>query len=250
MIFRRVLGRGRAGRALAMLVVSGGLGLSGLVASTALPANASGVWTVTLSASSTTLAPFTGLLGIGSDLTATANQSVTGTGLAIEIFNVTTGLPAKTCTKTNQCALGTSQSVTGTDAYVAYVAHSSSVNPPTDIQAESGTSYVTWTNGPFEISLSGNDTIDGFATTVTATVTGGSVGNSPYFIEIFDETTGKLLNPEFGCGNAQTCAVTFTPTLVGHNLVAFLSPASAAYPPSLSAIQASSNVLFLQQILT
>lgn len=249
MSFRRGLGRGRAGRALAMLVVSGGLGLSGIVASGALPANAASAWTLTLSASPTTLAPFTGL-GLGSDLTATANQAVNGTGFAIQIFNVTTGIPAKTCMTGSQCSLGTGQSVTGTDAYVAYVAHASGSNPPTDIQAKSGTSYVTWTNGPFQISLSGNDTIDGFPTTVTATVTGGSVASSPYFIEIFDETTGQLLNPEFGCGNAQTCAVTFTPTVAGHNLVAFLTLASTVYPPPLSEIQASSNVLFLQQILT
>ena len=250
MSFRRGLGRGRAGRALAMLVVSGGLGLSGVLASTAVPAAASGVWTVSLSASSTTLTPFTGIFGLGSDLTATANQNVKGSGFEIEIFNVTTGAQVKACTTGSMCSVPTGQSVTGTDAYVAYVAKTSATNPPSDIQAESGTSYVTWTNGPFQISLSGNDTIDGFPTPVTATVTGGSVANSPYYIDIFDETTGTLLNQEFACGNAQTCMVTFTPTLAGHNLVAFLTFASAAYPPPLSQIQASSNVLFLQQILT
>jgi hypothetical protein len=249
MSFRRGPGAGRAGRALAMLVISGGLGLSSLLAGAALPANASGAWTLTLSASSTTLAPFTGL-GLGSDLTATANQSVNGTGFVIEIFNVTTGLPVKTCTTGSQCALGTGQSATGTDAYVAYVGLPSATNPPTDIQAESGTSYVTWTNGPFQISLSGNDTIDGDPTGVTATVTGGNVLSSPYYIDIFDETTGQLLNPEFACGDAQTCAVTFTPTVAGQNLVAFVTVASAVYPPPLNGIQASSNVLLLQQILT
>jgi hypothetical protein len=248
MTFRRGLGRRRAGRALAMLVVSGGLGLSGIAAA-ALPANASGAWTLSLSASPTTLAPFSGL-GLGSDLTATANQSVNGTGFVIEIFNVTTGALVKSCTNGSQCPLGTGQNVAGTDAYVAYVAHPSATNPPPDIQAESGTSYVTWTNGPFQISLSGNDTIDGNPTTVTATVTGGSVASSPYFIDIFDETTGQLLNTEFACGEAQTCAVTFTPTVAGHNLVAFLTLADTTYPPPLSEIQASSNVLLLQQILT
>ena len=241
-------GRRRAGRSLALLAVSGLLSLSGVIAGAAVPASA-GVITLSLSASQTTQAPFAPPFGIGSTLTATTNLPVPA-GLVIEIFDVTANQSVCPFPTSTHCITEVSQNVPTTHAYVAYVAKPSATNPPAGIQATSATSYVTWTNGAFRISLSGNDTIDQMPTPVTATVTGDSIAPSPFFIEIFDETTGKLLNPETGCGNAQTCTVTFTPRLPGDYLVAFVTTHTSAYPPPLSPIAASSNVLFLQQLLS
>jgi hypothetical protein len=253
MSYRRILGRARAKRTLIMLAVSGLLGLAGVIAGTTVPASAAdGVWTVTLSASPTTLAPITRptLAGVGSVLTATANQPVQGTGFEIEIYNFTTGdLATKPCMTGEVCTVTTDQNTAGTDAYVAYVAGPSQTNVPPDIQAESGTSYVTWTASPYQISVGVADPINEGSAFVTATVTGGDIATSPYFIEIYDETTGQLLNPETGCGGAQTCTASFTPTLFPNNIIAFVMPASASYPPSLGGIQASSNVAVAQLIL-
>jgi hypothetical protein len=249
MNYRRTLGGVHTKRTLIMLAVAGLLGLSGIMAGGAVPASASdGPWTVSLSASPTTLAPITGVLAVGSALTATANQPVQGSGFDIGIYNVTTGLLAKACNTGAQCSITIGQSTSGTDPYIAYVAEPGPTNPPPDIQAESATSYVTWTTGPFQISLSAPDSFDGQPALATATVTGADIAPTPYYIEIYDETTGQLLNQETGCGIAQTCSVNFTPTPLGDNIVAFVMPASNAYPPPLATIQASSNVAFVQAL--
>jgi hypothetical protein len=72
---------------------------------------------------------------------------------------------------------------------------------------------------------------------VTATAN-ANVGPTPYYIEIFDENTGSRLAV---CGSGTTCSLSFTPSLYGSNLVAFISGSGATLPPP--GIVASSNVV-------
>jgi hypothetical protein len=56
----------------------------------------------------------------------------------------------------------------------------------------------------------------------------------------FDETTGTELTAS-SCPTGTTCSVSFTPSVNGDNLVAFVSYNSSTLPPA--GTQASSNVL-------
>jgi hypothetical protein len=236
----------RAGRALVMLAVSGLLGLGGAVAAmagAAAPASAS-TWVVDLSASQTTLP-----VGQATTLTAGSEFNVEHTPYFIQIFDVTTGTRVGTpCGQGFDCSATVSQNVATTHEFIAYVAQNGISNPPPSAQGSSVPTFVTWTNSPYQLSLSGPATIGFGAITVTATLTSGGaqLGNSPYYIEIFDETTGKLLNPVTGCGSLPTCSVSFQPNQGGDWLVAFVAPATSVFPPNLAGIQASSNLLFIR----
>lgn len=187
---------------------------------------------VSLTASATTL----GVGGI-STLTATSSADVGPSPFYIEIFDATTGVLVADCGFGTTCTASVSQSDAETDQYVAYISQFSASSPPPGIQATSDTSFVTWTSSGWQVSLSGPEENFGSGT-YTATVN-GDVGPTPWWIEIWDETTGRLLTE---CGSGGSCAVAYTPSSRGETLVAFVASAGSAYPPA--GIQASSNVLF------
>jgi hypothetical protein len=114
-----------------------------------------------------------------------------------------------------------------------------------------------------ELAASPSAVAVGGTTTLTAT-TGADVGPTPWFIDIFDTTTGL---PVRFCGSGTTCstAVSETGTLLGYCstgtscsmhtepsvngdfMIAFIASyiqlVSQHYPPPLSTLQASSNVV-------
>lgn len=221
--------RGRAGRGLALLAVSGLLGLSGVIAGTALPAGAS-TFFVTLSATQTTLP-----VGSATTLTATSNMSVSfPSPYYIDIFDVTTRtLATMPCGSGTVCTATVSQNVATTHDYVAYIAgfDPNGSFPPPNIQATSATSYVTWNTNGYRLTLSGpaHTPIFGGDGTYTAS-TNMSITGRGDTIEIVDETTGFLMKESF----TSPCVLTFQPSVNGDNLVAFL----------IGNDHASSNVLF------
>jgi hypothetical protein len=231
-----LLVRPRTGRALALLAISGMLGLSAVIAGAAGPAAAS-TWEVNLSASPTTLP-----VGQATTLTAVANMNASAP-LSIQIWDTTTNIRVADCSDSPCKAPPVSESTATTQAYVAYVAEigvgANDVYPPPDIQAASGTSLVTWTNSGDQISLSGPGILFG-AGTVTVTATTNVAMGSGNYIEIIDETTG---DPLATCFTGTSCPANFTLNTNGDYLVAFIF--SAQGPPL-----ASSNVLFLINYLT
>lgn len=80
----------------------------------------------------------------------------------------------------------------------------------------------------------------GGSTTLTAT-TGMDVGPTPWFIDIFDTTTGTRLN---ACGSGTTCTATVSQSAATtHTFVAYVASGSFTLPPAN--IQGTSNTSFV-----
>jgi hypothetical protein len=223
-------------RALALLAVSGLLGLSGVAAVSTSPASASS-FDVFLFASASTVPT-----GQAVTLTADADPGVQGTPYYIDIYDTTTGTLLNQCPTGVTCPATVAQSVASTHAYVAYVAAwDANGGPPPQIQATSAeTDYVTWTNSGDQISLGGPESVPPgkggtyFATTNVSVPPGDS-------IQIDNETTGKALKNCY----SSPCSVNYKPA-GGDQLVAFLFSDAIVVspPPHTFSPLASSNVFF------
>jgi hypothetical protein len=127
---------------MAVVAVSGVLGLAGVIASTPVPAEA-GPISVSLSANPTFL-----LVGEATTLTATAAVGKAGTTPVnyLEIFDTTTGTLLCTAPTGSTCTATESQSVATTHEFVAYVAAFDAFNtfPPPNVAATSTPVMVTW----------------------------------------------------------------------------------------------------------
>lgn len=226
-------------RSLALLATCGLLGATAAVAGSAAPALADSFF-VQLSASPTTLA-----VGGTTTLTAVTGMDVGPTPWFIDIFDATSGVRLKACGSGTSCSVTTSQNVATTHMFVAFVAQGSSTLPPAGIQGTSDAAYVTWTNSPLRLTLSGPE-VDIEASgpgnyTATAST---NVGPTGYTIAIYDETTGQVV---IFCTVGKTCPLQFFPSVDGDELVAYLETfiqvTSQFYPPPLNTVVASSNVL-------
>jgi len=176
-------------------------------------------------------------------LTATMTCDIGPTPYFVQIFDTTTRQPVATCGAGTSCSVTLTQSAASTHNYVAYLDYYSSTYPPLIAPEQSLNTYVTWEapqNG-FTISLSGPASVQGSGT-YTAYVN-QDVGPTQYWIEIFNETTGRRLG---SCIKGTQCSVTFDPAgNPGDDLVAFVCDLDTGLPPA--ATQASSNVLVTVQ---
>lgn len=185
-----------------------------------------------ISASPTTLA-----VGATATVTATTTADVGPSPFFIEIFDTTTGtLAATPCGSGTSCVASVSQAAATTHAYQAFISPFSTTFPPPGSIESTNPVYVTWSNTGFTITL--NDprvTGIGVPLTVSAT-TNLDVGPTPYFIEIWDATTGTLIAD---CGSGTTCTGHFQPPACGPNpdrLVAFVASFSTTFlPPNIQA---------------
>ncbi len=171
-------------------------------------------------------------------VTSTTNVDIGPTPYYAEIFDATTGTLIGSCGFGTSCSATVSSATAATHEYIAYVSDFDGSLPPAGTQATSAASFVTWADSNWQVSLSGPGLTE-FGGTYTATAN-SDVGPTPYFIEIFDATTGTELAD---CQSGTTCSASFAPGNGGSgNLVAFISSLSSALPPS--GTQASSNTLF------
>lgn len=225
------------------------LALAGLAlpngSTTASAAPAGTVWSVSLAAAPTTVG-----VGGSTTLTATTTIDVGPTPFFIEIYDVTTGTQVGVCGSGTTCSAVVSSSSATTQEYVAYIASGSTAFPPPGIQASSADSYVTWakiylalrgSSGGWTLSLSAPRYTES-QETVTATAN-ADVYPTPYYIEVFDEATGRMIGD---CGSGSSCSITYVPTEES-NLVAFVSDLSTALPPAGAV--ASSNVVPTSEII-
>jgi len=184
-----------------------------------------------LSASPTTLA-----VGGTATVTATTALDVGPSPFYIEIFDATSGTLLRQCGAGTSCSTQVSQPGATTHAYRAFLSKSSATFPPAGLIETSSTSFVTWSNNGWHLSLSQPPVSVNSPVTVTAT-SSVDVGPTPYYIEIFNENGTRLRV----CGSGTTCTVTFWPTQMTTYLVAFISSYSASLPPAMA--QATSNVV-------
>jgi hypothetical protein len=156
-----------------------------------------------------------------------ASANVGPSPFYILIFDATTGTLVANCGTGQICSLMVSESTATTQEYIAYVSRFSTTLPPTAIQATSVPSFVTWSNETWAVSLSGQSLAHG-PQTYTAT-TNLNVGPTPYFIEIWDETTGALLAV---CGAGTSCSALYQPGTAPEMLIAFVASYSSTFPPA------------------
>jgi hypothetical protein len=186
-------------------------------------------------------------VGTNVTLSTTTSCDIGPTPYFLQIFDVTTGTLVRCWGSGTSFSAPVSENVATTQGYVAYLATSCGSSPPTTgVYQKSATTYVTWTSGNFTVTLTGPAEIGNGQGPATYTATANQdVGPTPYWIEIFDETTGTELTNS-NCGSGTTCQVLFTPSVNGDDLVAFVSSNSSALPPA--GTQASSNVLHTFQL--
>lgn len=187
---------------------------------------------LTLSAGYTTL-PLNGV----TTLTATASQDVGPSPFYIEIFDATTGTEVGSpCGSGTTCSGTVTQTAAGAHRFVAYLSQYGNAYPAADVQNTSLPSWVTWSPGGLQLTLSAPATATRSSTaTATANV---DLTNTPYSIEIFDDEAGILLG---SCKSGTTCTVSYQPQHYGlTTLVAFVSDQDPAFPPANT--QASSNL--------
>lgn len=193
-----------------------------------------------------TASAYTVPVGTSVTLTTGTTCDIGPTPYYLQIFDATTGALVHTWGSGTSFNTSVSQNVASTHGYIAYLDSFSTSFPPSGVYQQSATMYVTWEAPPnnFQVSLSGPSVLQYNAGPgiYTATVN-QDVGPTPYWIEIFDESTGTRLAV---CGFGTTCSVSFTPSTSGDNLVAFVSANSTALPPS--ATQANSAVLNTVQL--
>jgi len=224
-IRRRTSAIRRARRRLALLAASVVLGLSSVaaIAGTALPARA-GSFLVSLAAYAPVLSrPPVGTVPVGQQvvLYASTNQDVGPTPYYIDIYDLATGTLVDQCATGVSCQLLVAQSAASTHEYVAYIAEwDPNGGPPPHIQAQSGITYVTWTNDGIQLALTGPlDLNVGQGGTFTATAT-GNIPAGGYTTQIDDEATGEALKD---CNSTPVCSVSYTPQQFDL-LIAFMFP--------------------------
>jgi hypothetical protein len=176
-------------------------------------------------------------------LTVTVNCDIGPTPWWLQIFDATTGAPVASWGSGTSFSTVVSQSAASTHSYIAYLDSYSTTFPPSGVIQQSATIFVTWEAPPnnFQVSLRGPAEIpSGGDPGIYTAAVNQDVGPTPYWIQIFDETTGARLA---ACGSGTTCSASFTPSTSGDNLVAFVSDDSPTLPLPPPRTQANSAVL-------
>jgi hypothetical protein len=176
--------------------------------------------------------------GAGVTLTVYANTDVGPTPWYLEIFDQSTGGAVAICASGSSCSVSVSQSYATTHSYVGYASGYGTSNPPPSVQATSNSVAVTW----LAVSLGVSTTVlvPGGTTTLTA-YANTDVGPSPYYIEIFDSTTGTRVAV---CGSGSSCSTNVTQSSSTiRNYVAYIALSGTTNPPP--SVQVTSNTVLV-----
>lgn len=150
-------------------------------------------------------------------LTATANTTVTGTGLSIEIFDETAGMLVAACTQGSRCAVGYTAN-SGIHNFAAFVTPPTAQRPDKAISLASNQVSVGWLNSAIQVSK--KVVGQGQAVTLTASST-IDVRNSGRWLEIYDLTAGTRLTY---CTRGTVCTTSFKQTTGGvHEIVGYVT---------------------------
>lgn len=193
-----------------------------------MPADIPG-YSVSLSESTNAVPP-----GATITLTAYANQDVGPTPYYIETYDQTTGAALAICATGTSCSTSVSQSSPTTHSFIAYIGSYSTTNPPGTIAATSGVVSCTWLS--ISLGASPQYLAPGGGSTLTAYVN-VDVGPTPYWIEIFDASTGTNLAI---CASGSSCSGSESQGgATVHTFVAYVSGYGTGNPPPN--VQVTSN---------
>lgn len=187
--------------------------------------------TLSLSASPTYLGP-----GAHTTLTASASLDVGPTPYWLEIFDTSSGANVGYCASGYSCSVSVTHSSGTVRNFVAYVSGFGLGNPPPSVVDTSSTVTVVW----FAVSLSASRSSYVWTSPAQLTATANAdVGPSPYYLEIFDQTTG--LNVA-SCPRGTSCSGPLSESrATTDTFVAYVSGSGGSNPPP--SIQATSNVV-------
>jgi hypothetical protein len=171
---------------------------------------------------------------IGGATTLFASSSDVGPSpFYVGVYDVTTGGFVAQYGFGTGITASVSQGTATTHAYRACFSSFGTSYPPPNLLECGTTQYVTWSNSGHTVSLTAPSTTFG-SELVTATAS-LDVGPTPYFIQIYSIEEGRLAS----CGAGTTCTVTFTPSMSGSHLVAFIAQSSATLPPPLATAESA-----------
>jgi hypothetical protein len=178
-----------------------------------------------------------------STVTATTNFNVGPTPYYLGIYDETTASWVAECGTGTTCSAVVSEPGPSYQSYQAVVGpfHALPFSSGALASAGGAAGGVEWQDvGPLYLASSQGTTLSlGGATTLTAT-TALNVGPTPFYIQIYDATTGTRLAT---CGFGTSCsAVVSQSVATTHRYIAYVSAFSTAFPPP--SIQDTSSTLF------
>ena len=178
------------------------------------------------------------LVGGTATLTATYSLDVGPTPYYIEIFDHTTGALVKECATGKTCSKAVSYNYPTTHTYAAYVSGYGTTEPPPNVQTKSNPETIVWQN---QLVLNGPQAVFNNGTATLTANASFDVGPTPYYIEIFDQTTRLLVPSACGYGTVCTVSVQIIQSChtVFHTFIADLAEYGTTDPPP--GIVATSN---------
>lgn len=159
-------------------------------------------------------------------LTATADATVTGTGNAIEIFDLTSGTLAGQCLQGSQCSVAYAAK-SGVHSFAAFVSPPTTTVPGGSAVITSNRVQASWIAVKF--SATSTAVGPGQAVTITASSTIPLEG-SGWLLQIYDAPAHNRLTY---CASGNTCSTTLSQPNGGwRTFVAVIADSSAVAPPA------------------
>jgi len=159
-------------------------------------------------------------------LTATANATVSGSDLAIEIFDLTSSTLVAACGRGSECSVSYA-AMSGLHQFAAFVTRPTAALPDRSVALPSNHVSVSW----LASGIAASGTVVGQGQPVTVTVTSSvDVRTSGRWLEIYDLTSGSRVTY---CSRGTSCATQLKQTTGGtHELVGYVngSPEAVSAP--------------------
>jgi hypothetical protein len=160
-------------------------------------------------------------------LTATSTSTVTGTNLAIEIFDTTSNTLVGACAQGSQCSVAYG-AMSGTHDFAAYAMRPSTTTPDPATALSSNHISVGW----LESAIAASATVAGQGQSVTLVASSSiDVKRTGRFLEIYDLTTDSRITY---CAMGTACATSFKQTAGGvHKIVGYVNGSPEAVSPPI-----------------
>jgi Domain of unknown function (DUF1906) len=169
--------------------------------------------------------------GQNATLTATASTSVTGTGNAIEIFDLAAGILIGACTQSSQCIVSYAAK-SGVHTFAAFVTRPTTTIPVNGPTSESNQVDVSWIG----VTLDANSSIVGPGKSVTVTARATiPVEKAGYLLQLYDAESKTRLT---FCSRGTSCTTSVTQAAGGtRHVVAAIAKVSGVFPPAIARAQ-------------
>jgi glycoside hydrolase-like protein len=156
-------------------------------------------------------------------LTATANETVSGTDKSLEIFDLTTRSVVAACMQGSQCSVAYAAGASIHD-FAAFITQPVKTPPADSSIISSNRLTVDWVG----VTLSSKNPAVGPGKPVTLTATATAVNLPGYFIQFFDADSGQRLSL---CGAGSNCSISLVdPNAESRSIIAILARPSPTLP--------------------